>query len=92
MDTLRKCDTRNLATARRKQSQHAFRSMGQAERANSSGSNPDGVCVNRQSFAEDFMAEHCKSSLQMTLIGIAASYGSASRESQPSAQSYGFPS
>lgn len=92
MDLLKKCDARNLTPARRKTNPHSFRQVGQANRTNSSGSDSDGASLSRRTFADDFMLEHSHSSLQMTLIGIAASYGSASKEPQPSAQSYGFPS
>lgn len=94
MDPLKKCDTRNLSPARRKKSQHSFRSMGQTDRANSPGISREETSSTRLTFAEDFMMEHCNSSQSMALSRITASlsYASAPKESGPSAQAFGFPS
>ena len=92
MGILNKNGTRNLPSASRDKCQHLFMSVGQADRTNSSGIKLDGTRANRLTFAEDFMMEHSHSGRSIALIGIAVSYGTAPKESQPSAQSFGFPS
>jgi hypothetical protein len=92
MDLLKICDTRNLPSTRQKKSEHSFRQMGQAYITNSSGIKQDGTQADRRTFAEDFLREHSNSGRSIALIGIAASYGTAPKKLQPSAQSFGFPS
>jgi hypothetical protein len=92
MDFLQKCDARNRLSAGRSTSQNSFRPEGQADRTSSSGIEPDGTRAKRLIFAEDFMLEHSRSGLHISLTGISASAGTAPREPQQSAQSFGFPS
>jgi 23S rRNA pseudoU1915 N3-methylase RlmH len=92
MDTIRKYDARNLTSAHQKKSEHSFRQMGSAFITNSSGTRQDGTQADRRTFAEDFLKEHSNSGRNITLIGIAGSYGAAPKKMQPSAQSFGFPS
>jgi hypothetical protein len=92
MDPLKKCDTRNLPSTRRKKSEHLFRKLGHAYVTNSAGIKQDGTQADRLTFAEDFLREHSNSGRSIALIGIAASYGTVPKKLQPSAQSFGFPS
>ena len=92
MDPLKKCDARNLPLAGQKKSEHSFRRISPAHITNSSGIKQDGAQADRRTFAEDFLKEHSSSGRSIALIGIAASYGTASKKLQPSAQSFGFPS
>jgi hypothetical protein len=88
MDLLKKYDARNLPSTSRNKSQHSFRPVGQTDRTNSFGIEP----AKRLAFTEDFMKEHSHSGRSIALIGFAVSYGTAPKEPQPSAQSFGFPS
>jgi hypothetical protein len=92
MDLLKKYDARNLPSARQKKSEHSFRQIGRAYITNSSGIKQDGTQAGRRTFAEDFLREHSNSGRSIALIGIAATYGTAPKKLQPSAQSFGFPS
>jgi hypothetical protein len=74
------------------QNQQSFRPAGQADRAGASWSEPEGAGANRLTFAEDFMLEHSGACLQIAVIGMAGTNGTASKDSQPSTQFFGFPS
>jgi len=62
------------------------------DRASCSGVKPDGAKTNSPAFAEDFMLEHSRSGVRMTLVVVPATTGAASQESQQSSVCFGFPS
>lgn len=92
MDSLKNCGVRDIPPARQKKSEHSFRQTGSAFIASSSGIKQDGTEAARRTFADDFLKEHSNSGRNIALIGISASYGTAQKKPQPSAQSFGFPS
>jgi len=92
MDFLKKLDARKFLSARQKRSEYSFGQMSPAFITDSSGIKQDGTKADRRTFAEDFLVEHSNSGRSIALIGIAASYGTAPKKPQPSAQSFGFPS
>jgi hypothetical protein len=92
MSLATKSDKRDRLSAGRSRSQHSFRTVSAADRANSSGIATDGAGPDRLSFAEDFMLEHTHSSLRLAFIGMAGKSGTAPREQHKSAQCFGFPS
>jgi hypothetical protein len=73
-------------------SRHVFRPERKADRVNRSGVKPDGTKMNPPAFAEDFMLEHSRSGLSLTLIVVPGTFGAASQESQQSSECFGFPS
>lgn len=93
MNLAKQCDTRSRLSTGRNKSEHSFRPVGQADRATSSGIEPDGTRAKRMTFAEDFMLEHTHSGLRIAVIGMAGNSGAASREQHNKlTQCYGFPS
>jgi len=76
----------------RGKSQYPCRSAGQPRKVNSSRTEPETTQVNRLTFAEDFMQEHCRSGRRIALIGIWGGAETAPKEPQPTTQSFGFPS
>jgi hypothetical protein len=62
---------------------------------NSSGEGLEKTQVNRLTFAEDSMLEHCLNRLsgrRIALIGIWGGAETAPKKPQPTPQSFGFPS
>lgn len=92
MSLAKKCDIRDRLSAGRSRSQHSFRPVIQAERADSSAIEQDGLRPNRLSFTEDFMLEHTRSGLRVAMMGKSGNSGTGSREQHKSAQCFGFPS
>ena len=79
----------------RSKSQFPCRSAGQPGKVNSSGAGPEKRQVNRLTFAEASMLEHCLNRLsgrRIAEIGIWGGAETAPKEPPPSTQSFGFPS
>jgi hypothetical protein len=74
MSLLKKCDANNRLLASRNKSQHSFRLVRHADRANSSKIKPDGPWAGKLAFVEDFTREHSLPGLQVTSIGISGSF------------------
>lgn len=91
MSLATKRDTSDRLSTGRNRSQHSFRPANKANRPNSTGIEADGSRTHRMTFAEDFMLEHNHSGLSITVIGLSGSSENVARESQLSAQCYGFP-
>jgi hypothetical protein len=92
MSILKNNDERARFSVGRGKSQHPCRSAGQPRKVNSSGKEPEITRVNRLTFAEDFMLEHSRSGRRVAKIGIWGGAETATKEPQPSTQSFGFPS
>ncbi len=92
MDTHKNCDQRNRLSAGRAKNQHSLRAQGQAEQAVAPGNIMDDKCVDRLSFAEDFMMEHSSAGLRVAVVGVKGNSRTVRIQSQPSAQNFGFPS
>jgi hypothetical protein len=79
----------------RSKSQYPCRSAGQSGMVNSSGEGLEKTQVNRLTFAEGSMLEHCLNRLsgrRIALIGIWGGAETAPKKPQPTPQSFGFPS
>jgi hypothetical protein len=74
MSLLGECDAQNRLSASRNKSQHSFRQVRQADRANPSEIKPDGPRASRLAFAEDFTLEHSLPGLHIVSIGISGSF------------------
>jgi hypothetical protein len=92
MSLATKSDKRERLSAGRSRSQHSFRPVSHADTANSTGIEMDEARSSRLSFAEDFMLEHTRTSLRISLRGMAGNSTAAPREQLKVAQCYGFPS
>jgi hypothetical protein len=92
MSILKKYDARARLSVGLGKSQHPCRPSGEAGKISSCGTGPEITQVHQLTFAEDFMLEHCRSGQRVAAIGISASTAAASKEPQPSTQSFGFPS
>jgi hypothetical protein len=97
MGIVNNCAERPRLAAGRKQSQYSFRPVGQLDSGKPAVITSEGGRSKRSSFAEDFLLEHCASSLRVTLIGIAGSAASASpvsasKDTLQTVQACGFPS
>jgi hypothetical protein len=87
MSILKNHDTKDRLSVGRDKSQPLSEQPG---KANPSKTGPEKTLVNRLTFAEDFIKEHCRSARRIAVIGILGSAETASREPQPSTQSFGF--
>jgi hypothetical protein len=58
MSLLKKCDVNNRLPASGNRSQHSFRPVRDADKANPSEIKPDGPSASRLTFVEDFILEH----------------------------------
>ena len=77
----------------RSKSQYSCRSAGQSGMVNSSGEGLEKTQVNRLTFAEGSMLEHCLNRLsgrRIALIGIWGGAETALKEPPPSTHSFGF--
>jgi hypothetical protein len=92
MSLAKTSDKRDRLSAGRIRSQHSFRPVSVADRANSSRIETDGARPGRLSFAEDFMLEHTHSGMHIAVIGMSGASASVAREQHKSTQCYGFPS
>jgi hypothetical protein len=92
MDLAKKSDTEIRLSAGWNKRDYSFQQVGHADQANLSGIAPDGARASRPTFAEDFMLEHSLARGQAAWIGIAGRSGPMPKQTQQSAQSFGFPS
>ena len=92
MSSLKHYGAKARLSVGRGKSQHPCRSAGQPRKVNPSGTEPEQTQVNRLTFAEDYMQEHCRSGRRIAVIGIWGGAEAAPKEPQPSTQSFGFPS
>ena len=93
MSILKNYDARARFSVGRSKNQYPCRSAGQPGKVNSSGAGPEKRQVNRLTFAEDSMLEHCLNRLsgrRIAEIGIWGGAETALKEPPPSTHSFGF--
>jgi hypothetical protein len=87
-----KCAARDLSSAMRGKSRRSSKAPAQADKSCCSRIGLETAREKRSTFAEDFLVEHSHAVLCIDLFAAAGDYEAAPRETQKSAQSYGFPS
>ena len=74
MNTFKKCDANNRQCASRNMGRHSTKPTGQAVRANSSETEPNGSWIGTVTFVDDFTREHSRPDLYLASIEISGNF------------------